>query len=183
MQTKMFILSLVLLTLSLFLTPISSKTAYCQLSVQPESGVKGNVLLVQESENDPTWIVGNIYGLVPGYHGFHLMQSDNFTQGCYSAGNHFNPEEHEHGGEDSTDRHVGDLGNILADLKGVARFNYHDRIVTLYGDESVIGLACVVHEYYDDLGLGAAPESTINGNTGGRLNCGHIVEGFPYSSQ
>lgn len=41
-------------------------------------------------------------------------------------------------------RHVGDLGNIEADSKGVAKVEIKDSLVKLSGEHSVIGRSIVV---------------------------------------
>ena len=70
--------------------------------------------------------------------------------------------------------HVGDLGNIVADEQGIARFKIVARRVDLSGDRSVVGRAMVIHADEDDLGLGGDEESLKTGNAGERLACGVI---------
>jgi len=41
-------------------------------------------------------------------------------------------------------RHVGDLGNVVADETGEAVINIKDRMITLTGPNSVIGRSLVV---------------------------------------
>ena len=45
----------------------------------------------------------------------------------------------------------------------------------MYGDRSVLGRGCVVHEKRDDLGKGGDAESKKTGNAGGRLACGVVA--------
>lgn len=83
-----------------------------------------------------------------------------------------------HGSPDSapTERHSGDLGNIVADKQGVAVIDIVDRIVSLSGPESILGRAFVVHAAEDDLGRFKDNEgSTKTGNAGARLACGIVA--------
>lgn len=80
----------------------------------------------------------------------------------------------EHGAPADEIRHVGDLGNIEADDSGVAVINIDDRIISLHGDNSVLGRAFVIHELVDDLGKGGHKDSKSTGNAGKRLGCGII---------
>ena len=61
------------------------------------------------------------------------------TDGCTSAGPHFNPYGKPHGGPKDANRHVGDLGNIQSDDRGEARFSFKDAVISLNGYNSIIG--------------------------------------------
>jgi Cu-Zn family superoxide dismutase len=77
----------------------------------------------------------------------------------------------------SRERHVGDLGNIVAGDDGVARIDFVDRHIALSGQNSIVGRSLVVHADPDDLGLGEGArraESLRTGNSGERVMCGVI---------
>lgn len=74
-------------------------------------------------------------------------------------------------------RHVGDLGNVKADSDGTVRVKIVDTILSLNGENSILGRAVVVHEGEDDLGKGTGDleaGSKKTGNAGGRMACGVI---------
>ncbi|XP_077336122.1 superoxide dismutase [Cu-Zn] [Lithobates pipiens] len=144
--------------------------AICVLKGSSE--VTGVVRFEQE-EDGPVTVTGQITGLTDGKHGFHIHAYGDNTNGCVSAGPHFNPEGKTHGGPEDEVRHVGDLGNITSDA-GVADINIKDKLISLKGNHSIIGRTAVVHEKADDLGKGGDNESLITGNAGGRLACGVI---------
>ena len=93
-----------------------------------------------------TRVTGQITGLAPGKHGFHIHQFGDLTDGCTSAGAHFNPFNKEHGGPSDDDRHAGDLGNVIAGSDGVAIVDIVDREIPLDGPYSVIGRSVVVSQ-------------------------------------
>lgn len=99
-------------------------------------------------------IYGEVSNLSPGQHGFHIHQFGDTTNGCISAGPHFNPFQKTHGGIDNEERHAGDLGNITADESGMAKFDFKDRLIRLNGPHSIIGRSIIVHQDPDDLGQG-----------------------------
>ncbi|KAK7604235.1 hypothetical protein V9T40_004508 [Parthenolecanium corni] len=136
--------------------------------------VKGTVYFTQDSEKGPVAVTGEISGLQPGSHGFHVHEFGDNTNGCTSAGPHFNPFGKEHGAPTDSERHVGDLGNIEAGTDGVAKINLCDSVISLNGPLNIIGRTVVVHADADDLGKGGHELSKTTGNAGGRLACGVI---------
>ncbi|KAL6132615.1 hypothetical protein ACLB2K_064855 [Fragaria x ananassa] len=120
----------------------------------------------------PTTVTGNITGLKPGLHGFHVHALGDTTNGCMSTGPHFNPAGKEHGAPEDENRHAGDLGNITVGDDGKACFTIVDKQIPLTGPHSIIGRAVVVHGDPDDLGKGGHELSKSTGNAGGRIACG-----------
>ncbi|KAG0269385.1 hypothetical protein DFQ27_003713 [Actinomortierella ambigua] len=139
-----------------------------------DSNVAGTITFSQQSEDAPTHIKAEISGLKPGKHGFHIHEFGDNTNGCMSAGAHYNPHGLTHGAPDAKIRHAGDLGNVEAGTDGKATLVLQDNQVKLIGPHSVIGRTVVVHENIDDLGLGGHELSPTTGNAGGRLACGVI---------
>merc|ERR1712000_507233 len=151
---------------------MATKTAVCVLRGFGDAAVEGTVRFSQTADDEPTTIDVEIKGLKPGPHGFHVHEFGDNTNGCVSAGGHFNPFGKKHGGPDDEERHVGDLGNVVADETGVARTTIKDRLVTLGGPHSIIGRTMVVHADEDDFGRGGFEDSLTTGHAGARLACG-----------
>ena len=140
-----------------------------------DAGVSGVVNFEQSSESTPTTISYEIAGNSPNaQRGFHIHEFGDNTNGCTSAGPHFNPFGKTHGAPDAEVRHVGDLGNIATDGSGVANGSKTDSLVKLLGPNSILGRTVVVHAGQDDLGKGGNDESLKTGNAGGRPACGVI---------
>ena len=89
-------------------------------------------------------MTGKITGLKPGNHGFHIHQFGDYTGGCVSAGSHFNPHNKDHGGPDDTERHAGDLGNVVAGADGVVNLDITDAQIPVDGPNCIIGRSVVV---------------------------------------
>jgi len=137
--------------------------------------VRGTVTLVQDGWDSDVVINYNLTGLdASANRGFHIHTAGDLSQGCASAGPHYNPFNETHGAPTAEARHVGDLGNIQSDAKGVAIGKFEDDQVKLLGLTSVVGRAIVVHAGVDDLGLGTVADSKTTGNAGGRSACGVI---------
>ena len=130
--------------------------------------VQGAVKFKQKP-GQPTIIKGIVKGLTPGKHGFHIHEFGDLSKGCESAGAHYNPDGVDHGSLEQG--HVGDLGNIIADKSGTARFQIKAERVEL---SDVVGRAIVIHANEDDLGKGGDEESLKTGNAGDRVGCGVI---------
>ncbi|KAN0038306.1 hypothetical protein ACTA71_000478 [Dictyostelium dimigraforme] len=138
-------------------------------------GVDGIINFKQHDHNSPVIISGVINGLEMGKHGFHIHQFGDTTNGCISAGGHFNPFQHNHGAPYDEYRHLGDLGNIESNQDKKSIINIKDGAISLFGPNSIVGRSIVVHEKEDDLGRGGNQESKITGNAGARLGCGIIA--------
>ncbi len=116
-------------------------------------------------------IVAEIEGLTPGAHGFHIhVKGDCSAPDGTSAGGHFNPDGSPHGSPDNeaSERHVGDLGNLMADATGTANYDRVDKVISLSGEKSIVGRGIIIHSGEDDL------TSQPTGNAGKRLACGVI---------
>jgi superoxide dismutase, Cu-Zn family len=132
------------------------------------SNVKGKVTFTKEG--DMIKVVADIEGLAPGKHGFHIHEKgDCSAPDGTSAGGHFNPETMQHAGHDSPQRHVGDMGNLIADANGKAHLELTDTMMSFEGTNSIIGKSVIVHETEDDL------TTQPTGNSGARVACGVIV--------
>jgi len=119
-------------------------------------------------------IEGVVDGLTPGAHGLAIHETGDVSRGCASLGGHFNPRGTRHGSPEFTvdKRHVGDLGNVTAGEDGRASFRLTDKLVKVW---DVIGRSVVVASKPDDLGLGSAPNSSMDGNCGTGVACGIIA--------
>ena len=150
-------------------------------------GIKG-VIEFMELQNKNVRVNVNISGLTPGYHGFHIHQTGDLRQGCKSLCSHFNPFGTSHGNPHSgkEHRHVGDLGNVFADLDGIVSETFIDEHIKLRGKCNIVGRSVVIHEDEDDLGFGGIDEagniydhelhqeSLKTGNAGSRIACGIV---------
>ena len=72
-----------------------------------------------------------IHGLSPGDHGFHVHQTDDFSDGCTSTGGHYNPTNGVAAAVAGSidEREVGDLGTIYSNNLGIAHFNRTDPLI------------------------------------------------------
>jgi Cu-Zn family superoxide dismutase len=129
--------------------------------------VRGTVWLERRGEEIKLSV--RLEGLQPGKHGFHIHEYGDCSAGdATSAGGHFNPEGSPHGGPKDEKRHVGDLGNVMADDKGEVRAEITDSVISFSGPHSIIGRAVVVHAKADDL------KSQPTGAAGARVACGVV---------
>lgn len=100
-------------------------------------------------------------------HGFHIHENGVCDKPDYkTAGDHFNPGKHSHGGPSAPIKHVGDLGNLVSNDKGIAE---KEILMRDLKDVNLIkNKATIIHEKADDL------VSQPTGNAGGRIACGII---------
>jgi Cu-Zn family superoxide dismutase len=122
-------------------------------------------------------IVGNLMGLPPGEHAFHIhgvakCEAPMFT----SAGGHFNPEMKHHGKDNPMDPkpHDGDMMNFTVGPKGTAKINVVNTAVTMTDSPNSVfaggGTALMIHAKGDDY------KSDPAGAAGDRIACGTITK-------
>ncbi|TWU21140.1 Superoxide dismutase [Cu-Zn] precursor [Novipirellula galeiformis] len=135
----------------------------CVLMPTKGNKTRGTLRLVQKG--DALTITGQVRNLTPGEHGFHIHEfGDRRAADGTSAGGHYNPDGHEHGGP-GAHSHAGDLGNILANADGVANVNITTKDTALH---FILGRSFVVHAGADDL------KSQPSGDAGPRVAVGIV---------
>jgi Cu-Zn family superoxide dismutase len=136
--------------------------------------IKGIVRFTEDDNN--VLIDIDITGLKRGSkHGFHIHECGDMSDNCESMCAHFNPYGKSHGGPDSKERHVGDLGNIIADANGNAKYQMTDSMIKLRGTKcNIIGRGLIIHADEDDLGKGGQEDSLTTGHAGKRIACAVI---------
>lgn len=169
---------LLLLTLFINILKFSNlKQARCFMIPDKDNTISGDVAFSQEDERSPVQIKLKVYG-AKSIHGFHIHEKGNIDEGCLAAGAHYNPLNKNHGGPDSEERHMGDLGNIMTKDGNSIVYSFINDKISLYGEYSIVGRSCVVHAKQDDLGVNLDDsESLKTGNSGARLACG-IVQSY-----
>lgn len=148
---------------------IAEHAAKCNLVAIGGSNVSGAIHF--EQEGDRVHVYGEIRGLEPGKHGFHVHEKGDLSdkETGKSAGGHFSPEGHDHGKPSDEMRHVGDLGNIEANEDGLAVIDMWDDVIALTGDHSILERSIVVHAKEDTFGQ-------PTGDAGARVAFGKIVD-------
>jgi Cu-Zn family superoxide dismutase len=130
-------------------------------TTKTDSKVKGTVTFTRTAQG--MHVQGEVTGLTPGKHGFHVHEFGVWNEDGMATGGHFNPTGAPHAGHDSPQRHVGDMGNIEADVDGKATIDLDDMQMSFEGANSILGRGLVVHAKADDL------KSQPSGDAGGRL--------------
>jgi superoxide dismutase, Cu-Zn family len=143
------------------------RVAVARLSPASGSSVSGTVTFTERADGVDVRV--SLRGLVPGEHGFHIHeQGDCSAPDASSAGDHFNPEHAAHADRAAAERHLGDLGNLRADVLGLVETSFVDGRLSLSGEHSILGRAVIVHAQPDDL------KTQPGGNAGARVACGII---------
>ena len=158
---------LVLAVASLAARAGDSTQAVCVM--QPTEGNKCSGVIRFTQDGGKLKVVADIEGLTPNAkHAIHVHEfGDCTSKDGMSAGGHYNPEGHEHGLPEKSERHAGDLGNLQADNDGKAHYELTVDNASLAGKNALLGRAVIIHAKSDD---GGQPV----GNAGARIACGVI---------
>lgn len=142
--------------------------ASADLQARSGSAVSGKVTLTEL--NGRLRVEAQVAGLTPGEHGFHVHEAgDCSAPDASSAKGHFNPAGKVHGHHAGSERHGGDMPNLVANAAGEARFSGDIEGLGLSGTNGVVGRSIVIHADPDDY------KSQPAGNSGKRIACGTIV--------
>jgi Cu-Zn family superoxide dismutase len=135
-------------------------------------------LVTLAETTDGVRVVAQVYGLQPGYHGFHIHEVGKCEPpGFKSAGEHFNPSGVPHGLKTPKGGHAGDLPNLLVAPDGTGVLVAYAPFVTLRTGRTSLfhdgGTAFIVHSQADD------QVTDPSGNSGDRLACGVVARVTP----
>lgn len=163
------ILRATLAATAFFALPLAANAATASLK-SPEGKDMGTLMLVQTS--DGVRITGEVRGLEPGEHAFHIHAVGKCEPPFKSAGGHYNPGNNPHG-KHGGGPHAGDMDNVTVVDSGPVKIDVVNPRVSLSAPAKgtlfdADGSAIVFHAGPDDY------KSQPSGDAGGRVACGVI---------
>ncbi len=140
-------------------------------TTQPSNNNVAGTVTFTDLGNGQVKVVADITGFEPNStHGFHVHEKGDLSAAdLSSAGGHYNPDTHIHGGPATSPVHAGDLGNIAADASGNAHYEIEVNNISIGGKNDIVGKSVIIHAKPDDL------KSQPAGNAGGRV-AGGVIE-------
>lgn len=176
----MFLLLLILPILVLTSLPAqAAEPAQAIAVLHPTEGNKTTGWVRFEQAGTKVKVTAEVSGLEPNSeHGIHIHEyGDCSSLDGKCAGGHYNPDGNDHALPSTARRHAGDLGNLKANAKGVAKYELTVDNISVDGSKNpIIGRGIIVHAKKDD---GGQP----TGNAGARLACGVIGYAMPMESK
>ena len=141
-----------------------------EATLEPRSGSSVSGTVSFRKVGGKVRIEARVAGLTPGEHGFHVHESgDCSAPDATSAKGHFNPAGKAHGHHGGSDRHAGDMPNLVADNGGKATLTADlDMLALNEGPAGIVKRSVVIHADPDDY------KSQPAGNSGKRVACGTI---------
>lgn len=147
--------------------------AKASATLEPRSGSTVSGTVNFQAVGQKLRVEARIAGLTPGEHGFHVHEAgDCSAPDASSAKGHFNPAGRSHGHHGGSDRHAGDMPNLVADSSGRATLAAEvDMLSLTEGPGGILLRSVVIHADPDDY------KSQPAGNSGKRVACGVIRAG------
>jgi len=167
-KVSLTVVSLAALLSGACATTPTAPRAEARLEARSGSSVGGTVSFV--AAGDGVRVEAKVSGLTPGAHGFHVHDSgDCSAPDASSAKGHFNPGGKAHGHHGGSERHAGDMPNLMADAAGNAVISVEVGGLSLgQAANGIVGRSVVIHADPDDF------KSQPAGNSGKRVACGAI---------
>ena len=139
--------------------------AHSEMVPVNKSKTKGWVHFQKTKEKKQVRVRAEITGLKPNQkYGFHIHQYGDCRNNGKNAGGHLNPRKTQHGSPESEERHLGDLGNLVADKNGKAVYDKTLKLCMF----KIGGRSVIIHAKPDDFKTQPA------GNAGPYISCGVI---------
>ena len=138
------------------------------------SGASVGWLRLTEDRRGDVHVNVHVKGLAAGLHGIHIHAVGSCSPTFAAAGGHNNPRGHQHGLENPSGPHAGDLPNLIVNGEGVGHLDARtDRVTLSEGGATLFdadGSAFIIHLNPDDQVTDAG-----NGGSGARIACAVVV--------
>jgi Cu-Zn family superoxide dismutase len=138
------------------------------------SGASVGWLSLTEDRRGDVHVNVHVKGLAAGLHGIHIHAVGSCSPTFAAAGGHYNPLGNQHGLENPSGPHAGDLPNLIVNEDGVGHLDASTDRVTLSEGAGTLfdadGSAFIIHANPDDQVTDAG-----NGGSGARIACAVIV--------
>ena len=131
----------------------------------------GNITLEEQAHGVKFSV--KLEGLPPGDHAIHVHDKGKCERPDFlSAGNHFNPDDKDHGLLNPKGPHAGDLPNLIVKDDGKVKVHFTAKELSLKEGKTSLytkdGTSIIIHDAADD-GM-----SQPAGDSGDRIACGEI---------